>query len=113
LIKNQLHELNTGNQVITERYIADYALADSSQQLVSISAQKKITAGKNDIPADEAEALATMLYSPKVYRLVDKDANIWQGVIIDTKSLKMYQTYGQSGDFEISYLLPEINTQRA
>ncbi len=112
LIKNQLHEIATGNQVITERYIADYSTADSSQQLVSISAQKKITAGKNDISADEAEALSTILYSSKVYRLVNKELNKWQCVIIDTKSLKMYQTYSQTGDFEITYLLPEINTQR-
>lgn len=113
LVKNQIHELNTASPVITEQYITDYATAASTQQLVSISAQKKITAGKNDIPAAEAEALATILYSPKVYRLVDKDTNQWQGVIIDTKSLKMYQTYGQLGDFEISYLLPEVNTQKS
>ncbi|MEO6521358.1 MAG: hypothetical protein ABIN91_06770 [Mucilaginibacter sp.] len=111
--KNQLHELNTSNPVLMERYISDYAAADSSHDLISISAQRKITAGKNDIPAHEAEALATILYSPKVYRLVDADTNTWQGVIIDTKSIKMYQTYGNTGDFEISYLLPEVNTQRA
>ena len=46
---NQSHEINTGNAVITERYIADYAVADSTQQLVSISAQQTITVGKNDI----------------------------------------------------------------
>lgn len=111
LVKNQLHEMNTSATIITERYIDDYAAADSTQQLISISAQRKITAGKNDIPAAEAEALATILYSPKVYRLVDAATNTWQGVIIDTKSLKMYQTYGQLGDFEISYLLPEGNVQ--
>jgi hypothetical protein len=110
--KNQLHELATSNSVLMERYISDYASADSSHDLISISAQRKITAGKNDIPAHEAEALATILYSPKVYRLVDATTNTWQGVIIDTKSLKMYQTYGQTGDFEISYLLPEVNVQR-
>lgn len=112
LIKNQYHEMNTSSPVLMERYIDDYAAADSSTDLVSISAQRKITAGKNDIPAAEAEALATILYSPKVYRLVNATSNTWQGVIIDTKSLKMYQTYGQTGDFEISYLLPEINVQR-
>lgn len=110
-IKNQIHEINTSNAVLMERFIDDYATADSSQQLIGISAQKKITAGKNDISADEAEALATILYSPKVYRLVDAATNTWQGVIIDTTSLKMYQTYGQTGDFEISYLLPEVNVQ--
>jgi len=88
-------------------------VADSTQQLVSISAQQTVTVGKNDISADEAEALATLLYSPKVYRLIDQATNLWQGVIIDTKSLKMYQTYGQTGDFEISFLLPEVNTQRS
>jgi hypothetical protein len=113
LIKNQIHEINTSNPVITERFISDYATADSSQQLISIDAQKKITAGKNDVPAAEAEVLATLLYSPKVYRLVDAATNTWQGVIVDTKSLKMYQTYEGRGDFEISYLLPEVNTQRA
>jgi hypothetical protein len=112
LIKNQIHEINTSNQVLMEPYITDYAAADSTQQLISISAQRKITAGKNDIPAAEAEALATLLYSPKVYRLVDAVSNTWQGVIIDTQSLKMYQTYDQTGDFEISYLLPEVNVQR-
>ncbi|OCX52671.1 hypothetical protein BEL04_14590 [Mucilaginibacter sp. PPCGB 2223] len=112
-IKNQFHELNTSNPVITERFISDYATADSTQQLISIDAQKKITAGKNDVPAAEAEVLATLLYSPKVYRLVDAATNTWQGVIIDTKSLKMYQTYEGRGDFEIAFLLPEVNTQRA
>jgi hypothetical protein len=111
-IQNQLHELNTADNVLMERYIEDYATANSSQQLISISAQKRITAGKNDVSADEAEALATLLYSPQVYRLVDAATNTWQGVIVDTKSIKMYQTYGQRGDFEISYLLPEVNTQR-
>lgn len=113
LIKNQIHELNTSNPVVTERFISDYATADSSQQLISIEAQKKITAGKNDVPAAEAEVLATLLYSPKVYRLVDAATNTWQGVIMDTKSLKMYQTYEGRGDFEISYLLPQVNVQRA
>jgi len=113
LIKNQIHEINTSNSVITERFISDYATADSTQQLISIDAQKKITAGKNDVHATEAEALASILYSPKVYRLVDAATNTWQGVIVDTNSLKMYQTYEGRGDFEISYLLPEINTQRA
>lgn len=89
LIKNQIHELGTSNPVITQRFISDYAAADSSQQLISIDAQKKITAGKNDVPAAEAEVLATLLYSPKVYRLVDAATNTWQGVIVDTKSLKM------------------------
>ena len=110
-IKNQLHELQTANTVLMDRYIDDYATADSTQNLVSINAQKRITAGKNDIPATEAETLATLLYSPKVYRLIDATSNTWQGVIIDTKSLKMYQTEGQLGDFEISYLLPEVNVQ--
>ncbi|RKR84900.1 hypothetical protein BDD43_5153 [Mucilaginibacter gracilis] len=113
LIKNQIHEITTTNPVLMDRYIADYAAADSTQQLISISAKKKITAGKNDIPAYEAEALATLLYSPKVYRLVNAATNTWQGVIIDTTSLKMYQTYGQTGDFEIAFILPEVNVQRA
>lgn len=112
LIKNQFHELNTNNAVLMDRFISDYATADTSTDLISISAQRKITAGKNDIPAAEAEALATILYSPKVYRLVNAATNTWQGVIVDTRSLKMYQTYGQTGDFEITYLLPEINVQR-
>jgi hypothetical protein len=113
LVKNQIHEMATRNAVLMERYIDDYAAADSTQQLISITAQKRITAGKNDIPAHEAEALATILYSPKVYRLVDAATNTWQGVIMDTQSLKLYQTYGRLGDFEISYLLPEVNVQRA
>jgi hypothetical protein len=113
LLKNQIYEINTSNAVLMERYIEDYATADSSQELISITAQKRITAGANDIAADEAEGLATILYSPKVYRLVDKASNQWQTVIMDTQSLKMYQTYGNLGDFEISYLLPEINVQRS
>ncbi|MBW4889858.1 hypothetical protein KXQ82_09030 [Mucilaginibacter sp. HMF5004] len=112
-IKNQLHEIATNNSVITETYISDYATADGTQQQVSINAQKSITAGVNDVSIDEAEALSTLMYSPKVYRLVNKELNIWQAVIIDTKSLKMYQTSGGIGDFEIRFLLPEINTQRA
>lgn len=112
-IKNQIHELNTSNAVVSERFISDYALADSSQQLISIDAQKRITLGKNDVTTAEAEALATLLYSPKVYRLVDAASNTWQGVMVDTKSMKMYQTYEARGDFEISILLPEINTQKA
>jgi len=112
-IKNQIHELNTNNAVVSERFISNYALADSSQQLISIDAQKRITLGKNDVTAAEAEALATILYSPKVYRLVDAASNTWQGVMVDTKSIKMYQTYEARGDFEISILLPEINTQKA
>jgi len=110
--KNQLHEIATKNAVITEKYIFDYAAADSSQQQISIDAQRAITLGVNDISTDEAEGLSTILYSPKVYRLVNKDLNIWQSVIVDTKSQKMYQTYGGLGDFEIKILLPEINTQK-
>jgi hypothetical protein len=111
-IKNQLHEIGTSNPVIVENYIFDYAAADSTQQQISINAQKAITVGVNDVGIDEAEALSTLLYSPKVYRLVNKDLNTWQGVIIDTRSLKMYQTGGGIGDFEIKLLLPEINTQK-
>jgi hypothetical protein len=110
---NQFHEVNTSNNVVIDRFITDYASADSTQQLISISAQKKITVGKNDIPAAEADVLATLLYSPKVYRLVNAATNTWQGVIVDTTSLKLYQTYGQTGDFEISYLLPAVNVQCA
>jgi hypothetical protein len=110
--KNQLHEMATKNPVITEKYIFDYATADSTQQQISIDAQKAITLGVNDVSTDEAEGLSTILYSPKVYRLVNKDLNTWQSVIVDTKSQKMYQTYGGLGDFEIKILLPEINTQK-
>jgi hypothetical protein len=111
-IKNQHHEIATKSQVLYERYIDDYAVADSTQQQTSIAAQKSVILGANDLSADEADALSTLLYSPKVYRLIDKATNTWQGVIIETNSLKLYQTDSLLGDFEIKILLPEINTQR-
>ena len=107
---NQIHEVNATNPVITNLFIADYAKADSTQQLLSINAQKAITLGANDLPAAEIEVLATLLYAPKVYRLVDAPSNTWQGVMVDTKSLKLYQTYGNTGDFELKILLPDVNT---
>jgi hypothetical protein len=112
-IKNQYHDITTSNAAISEIFISDYTAADSSQQLISIDAQKGITIGANDLPSEEIEVLSSIIYSTKIYRLVDKSTNQWQGVIADTKSLKMYQTNSQSGDFEIKILLPQINTQKA
>jgi hypothetical protein len=112
-VKNQIHEINTSNAAISEIFIDDYTTADSSQQLISIDAQKAITMGANDLPAEEIEVLSSIVYSPKVYRLIDAATNTWQGVIVSTNSLKMYQTYGGVGDFEVKILLPQINTQKA
>lgn len=106
------HSLDIGEVQSVERFIEDYATQDTSEDVISKSATRKVTVGKNGVSANELEALSTMLYSPKVYVLTSENPITWHTVVIESKGGKLYDTVYDRGDFEITYRLPALNTQK-
>lgn len=95
-----------------DRFVADYETEDGNVDVVSKAAVKKTTVGKDNVSIQEANAIATLMYSPKVYLLINEVPLKWQTVLIDTKGGQLFDTKSDLGDIELTYKHPEINTQK-
>lgn len=105
------HGLDVGERVIISRPIANFATGDTSQDVVSNTAVRKETVGREGVKGEDLKVLSSIFYSVKAYVLVKESPRQWMTIIIEPKSGKLYDTKEGFGDIEFSYRMPDLNLQ--
>lgn len=101
-----------GNVSIDEqvvRYVSDWAYQDTINDVISKSANDKITFGADGVSQDDMRSLAWLKKSVKVQMYIGD--NNWQTVVIDGGGLWDYDTRKKAGTVEFVAQLRDDNIQ--
>jgi hypothetical protein len=114
--RNQIKNVETGEEVIFEPAQMDLETSDSFEEVLSLSSREVWVLGVQNIDKNDVELIKGMLQSPRVQWLMNPDTwqaegAKWVTVKVQRGSFKLYETLTGVGDIIINITFPEKQIQ--
>lgn len=109
---NQVMGGEVENTVIASRNIGSWETSRGSLFVAQKTAARKIDLFAGGLNRDQAEAINSLSFSPKVEMLISSDPERWISAIVSDGSLNAYNTRSGQSNVKITISLPGVNIQR-